>query len=387
MLFLFTLITFTFAANTSLKIYVFNVGHADSQLLVFPSGYSILIDAGEPTTAKGEAGTNGKYLAKRLEQILKKKKIDVFVLTHYHVDHSGGYQKGGIWYLIEKAGFSFGKFVKRNIGTYSGNALKDCNKNTIKWKNVGLMSSSTAKFVCYANSAVEKTKLSKIGELAKQCNTNQIHPPDKGAEVKIILRDAIGVKDTNGKKLSRNSNGDKYPVAENDFSICMRIVYGKFVYATCGDLSGYNHQVKSTTKSIFHNLESLVAPMIGEVDLAHINHHGMGTSTNAKWCNTLKPTVAFASCSEKTKGPVKKVMNNLNAVKAKVYTTGICNNYKSNSIYKNVVGMNDDIVITVPTNGTKFTVSNSKGEKKKSFTIKQNKKAPTKCERLKAVAK
>ena len=167
----------------------------------------------------------------------------------------------------------------------------------------------------------------------------------------------------------------------------MRIVYGKFVYATCGDLSGYNQKVTSTTTSVHHNIESLVAPMIGEVDLAHISHHALSSSTNAKWCNTLKPTVAFSCCGKNSKGPVKTVLTNLNAVKTKVYTTGTCYSDKSSAVYKTIVSMNDDIVITVPTNGTKFTVANSKGGNKQTFTIKQNKKAPTKCAQLNAVAK
>ena len=37
-------------ATAGLDIYVFNVGQADSQLIVFPSGDSILVDAGETST-------------------------------------------------------------------------------------------------------------------------------------------------------------------------------------------------------------------------------------------------------------------------------------------------------------------------------------------------
>ena len=376
----FTFLTFSLAAK-ELKIYKFNVGGGDSQLIVFPSGYSILIDAGEPTGAKGEAGINGKYLEKRIQSILKKKYIDVFVLTHFHWDHSGGYKVGGIWYLIEKAGFSFGKFIHRNIGKYQGAKLTDCNKNTITWKYVGTMSEKGAQFVCYATSSVEKTKLSQIGQIAKRCSTTQINPPDENSQVKIIIRDALGLKDSNGKKLARNSMNEKVRVGENDFSICLRIKFGKFVYATCGDLSGKNKH-SSNGNFNFHDVESSVAPMIGEVDVMHINHHGTTSATNKKWCDTLKPTVAVSSCGDDGYGIHKNGLKNLKNVGAKIYTTGLAKESKNKSDYKGVVRMNDDVVITVPVNGKKFTVSNSVGKKMKSFEIKQKKVKAEKCKGL-----
>ena len=175
-------ITFSSAAD-GLKIFVFDVGQGDSQLLLFPSGYSILIDAGEPGGTTNQEGVNGKYLAKRIEEILGKKKIDVFVLTHYHIDHMGGYEIGGIWYLIEKAWFTIGKYVKRHIGTFKGKFMSECKKSTIDWRYVGEMSEKAAKFVCYVEAFVAPTKLSKFGEHAHRCDYNQIKPPDSGAEV------------------------------------------------------------------------------------------------------------------------------------------------------------------------------------------------------------
>ena len=44
--------------------------------------------------------------------------------------------------------------------------------------------------------------------------------------------------------------------------------------------------------------------------------------------------------------------------------------------------MGDDVVITVPTGGTTFTVASPTGKNKKTYNIKQNKKAPTTCKAL-----
>ena len=382
-LLLITLLT-TVNASNSLKIYIFSIGHADSQLILFPSGYSILIDAGESGKGTDESGSNGKYLAKRIKALTGKTRIDVFVLTHYHGDHHGYQHQGGIWYLIEKAGISFGKFVYRNIGSYNGSSLSNCKKSTIDWKYVGSIGDKTAKFVCYAMSMKDQTKLSKIGELAKRCNTNQIHPPDDNSEVKVLFRDAMGVKDSNGKKIYRNSMNDEHPASENDFSICLRITFNKFVYITCGDLTGYEFE-RSGDGYMYHDVESSVAPMVGEVDVLHINHHGSKTSTNEVWANTLKPTVAIASCGKVTFAPAKRVMKNLYNVKSQVYTTGLCYNGGGSKYYDGMIRMNDDVVITVPQDKDYYVITNSKAEKKKSYDIKQNKEAPKECQLLEKV--
>ena len=139
-IFLLALFTFTYAAE-ELKIYFFETGQAESQLIHFPSGYSILIDLGENSKTKT---TNAKYVAGRLETILGKKHVDVFVLSHYHWDHYGVLEKNGVWYLLEKLGFTFGKFIRRNAGYYSGSKLSDCKRSTINWLYVGTMGSDTA---------------------------------------------------------------------------------------------------------------------------------------------------------------------------------------------------------------------------------------------------
>ena len=101
----------TACATARLDIYVFNVGQADPQLIVFPSGYSILVDAGETSTRL----MNCKAIAERVNSIIGKPYVDVGVVTHLHLDHVGYAGKNG-FFLMEKAGISFGKLVDRNSG-------------------------------------------------------------------------------------------------------------------------------------------------------------------------------------------------------------------------------------------------------------------------------
>ena len=266
---------------------------------------------------------------------------------------------------------------KRNAGSYNGSKLSDCNKSTMKWKYAGEMSSTSTKFACYALSTKDKTKLSKIAENAHRCNKEQIVPPDSKAKVTVIIRDALGVKSTDtGDKLSRNSINKKTPVAENDYSVCIRLQFGKFVYATCGDLTGNTY--KSGDKK-YHDVETYVADMIGEVDLLNVNHHGSKTSTNTKWCKTLKPTVSVISCGGRSL-PSNQPLKNLEKVNSQIYTTGdnCGDNVKKHS---KIIEMDDDVVITVPTNSSEFTVSNSKGKKNVKYEIK-NKSESKECKKL-----
>ena len=377
-LILLSLLFFVSAGN-NLKIYIFNVGQADSQLIYFPSGYSILIDAGE--NSGDTTGTNAKYLAKRLKKILGKTTIDVLVLTHIHNDHHGRYKQGGIWYLIEKEGFKFKKFITRSVGSYKGSSFSKCSESTIDWKFIGQSSKNIVQFVCYATSSKDKTKLSKIREVAKLCSTTQINPSDAGAEVQILMRDAYGCKDSAGKLVTDCKYNAKGSPNENDFSICLRVVFGKFVYSTCGDLSGNQYEHNGY---VYHDIESQVADMMGEVDVYHVNHHGSRSATNSKWSQTLKPTVSVFSCGKNNKPglPAAAPLKNLNTVGSEMYFTNNCNSERTSKYGNKIHILNGDVVITVPKDGTIFKVAKPDGSAATKYNIKTAKAARSACKKL-----
>ncbi|ELP91328.1 hypothetical protein EIN_153550, partial [Entamoeba invadens IP1] len=113
-------------SSAQLDIHIFNVGQADSQLIVFPSGYSILIDAGE--TSSGSM--NCKKIAERVKSILGHTRVDVGVVTHLHQDHVGVPYKSGFWYLIEHERWYSRLCHRRMISlAYSGNNIINSNKS------------------------------------------------------------------------------------------------------------------------------------------------------------------------------------------------------------------------------------------------------------------
>ena len=109
-IYLFFLFTTLQALNSNLTIHIFKVGQADSQLIIFPSGYTIFIDLGEERD--DFSGENAIYVTSRLSELIPKKTIDVLVLTHIHLDHFGyPHADTGLKFFIEHSGFTIKKYV------------------------------------------------------------------------------------------------------------------------------------------------------------------------------------------------------------------------------------------------------------------------------------
>ena len=69
-------------------------------------------------------------------------------------------------------------------------------------------------------------------------------------------------------------------------------------------------------------------------------------------------------------------------MKSQIYTTGSTCNKDVISKYSGIIEMGDDVVIKYKYASTTFTVSNSAGKKLKTYNVKLNKKAPSKCQLL-----
>lgn len=94
------------AAPSKLRFYAIDVGQGDSSLFIFPTGETMLVDAGTSASAK--------ELVRCIKQ-LGVRKIDVLVATHPHADHIGGmaevlrrFEIGEIW----DSGYAHGSNVQ-----------------------------------------------------------------------------------------------------------------------------------------------------------------------------------------------------------------------------------------------------------------------------------
>jgi hypothetical protein len=145
--------------------------------------------------------------------------------------------------------------------------------------------------------------------------------------------------------------GENNPPSENDYSITLMVSFGDLDYVTGGDtdgdyeISGYNYT--------YNDVESAIAPGIGQVEILRVNHHGSRHSTNQAYVNTLNPDISLISCgSTNTYGhPDQDVLNRLLAT-SRVYLT---ERGEPSRDYGNAVIVNDDIVIR-SSDGVNYTV-------------------------------
>jgi hypothetical protein len=98
--------------------------------------------------------------------------------------------------------------------------------------------------------------------------------------------------DGDGKLDKGNFSTAVDPPNENDYSIASVLKFGLFDYYIGGDLTG---QTAIEDGYSYHDIETTVAPAVGDVDVMRANHHGSSHSTNPTWVAQLDPEVSIAS--------------------------------------------------------------------------------------------
>ena len=297
-----------------LDIHHINTGRGDAAYVIFPDGTTMLVDAGDMSETRPRTLSTGRtaplkpnttktapeWIVDYIKQFAPKNKtvqLDYALITHYHDDHFGEYdhtrkisEKGGYALTgIMEVGhhIPIKKLLDRGSGYPTNLKSTEIQEaysiddeyqmiNTLKhyWK----FSDHHAKTQGLKHEEFVPGALDQIGlNYAKENFPNF-----------SIRNIAVNGNVWTGEKTGYYSvfKEGEYP-GENALSACIKISYGKFDYFTGGDIGGIN----SYGASDLNSMESHVAPVIGPVDVATLNHHGSRDSQNTYYVRTIRPRV------------------------------------------------------------------------------------------------
>ncbi len=321
-----------------LNVYFFDVEQGDAQLVVGPTGKTMLVDLGENVWNR-TSGTNAQRVASAIRTICDvtgSVHLDYVMGSHLHLDHIGYAGNpsdttsygNGIYELLDPAGenFTVGQLVTRDGGYFAdsdGNGTCEVGTNAspsadVVYTNAGTMSSTGRRWICWLygpSGQADRTNIDgKVLTLSNDLSQWPSFDLGPGVTAEVLQANAKGVMQADGvTPVSGDHVNDPTPPSENDYSVAMKFVYGDYEYATAGDTDG-EYSTSSYGYS-YNDVETPLAPLFGDVETMRVNHHGSSHSTSNTYTTVLAPETAVISCGNNTYGhPAANVITELNSV-------------------------------------------------------------------------
>ncbi len=315
----------------------FHMGQADCMLVVH-RGKSLMVDAGATWTRQDR--DNYRDVPRRLEELTGRRRLDYFVVSHYHQDHIGLHGVGpragvgdlGLWGLINDLGVTVDTMVDRGsfvIGP-KGATQRHYERAVIGWRQEGKV----------------RRRLR-----VKRGDTLDMGP---GLRVEVVAADGNGRLLELAKSLPDSIH--RYPPSENDYSIVLKLTKGDFELATGGDLSGFNvARSFGPVRVGYFDIESEIAGAIGDLEVYHVHHHGSKNSSNPCFLSVLRPEVSiFTTGSNRYHHPHERVFDALTRAGRVFITSGA-----DPKVYARVKGriLAADVNLLVSADGSRYWVN------------------------------
>ncbi len=247
--------------NGRLQIIHLDVGQGDGAVIISPLGEVAMIDNGVYTNPTPACGV--KVLAQL--QALGVTHVDHHFASHYHSDHIG--------------------LMPTIFGT--GGVTLDYG-----WDRGG--SYTTATYTNYVNTLGARRR-TMVKDQIVTLDSLSAHP----VTIKCVNLNGAGVSTTD----------------ENTLSMVLKISYGEFDAVFGGDIGGYN-------SGDYRDIESIVGPQVGPVEVLKVHHHGSATSTNPTWLSTIQPKIGVISVGNNSYGhPTAAALGRLHTALVKTYWT------------------------------------------------------------------
>ncbi|MBK7870337.1 MAG: hypothetical protein IPJ74_06425 [Saprospiraceae bacterium] len=297
-----------------LDIHHISTGRGNAAYLVFPDGTTILIDAGDisdthprtlsPRNSSRKPNASPRsaaaWIADYIRQFAPVNRppiLDYAMITHYHDDHFGEWDenrptaKNGAYKLtgIMEVGdqIPIKTLIDRGFDFPIDLKSRDFQEKEAKDEyHIVQTLQEYWKFIDYhSNNSGLKNEVLQPGsnqQITLQKNSKS-YPNFQVRNIAVNGRIWTGFKDDAFFELFKQG---QYP-GENPLSTCIKISYGKFDYFTGGDISGVNGIGEGDMNSV----EAQIAPVVGAVDVATLNHHGNRDSQSPYYVRTLRPRV------------------------------------------------------------------------------------------------
>ncbi len=289
-----------------LDIHFISTGRGNSAFYVMPDGTTLLVDMGELSSNNDGRGSPAvpdssqsaaQWVADYIQQFHpdgKKAALDFALITHYHGDHMGSaraaqrtheegkYKLFGITELgsiltmrkLIDRGYDHPLDFREAAKEPQSGSMRGLGQFEDYWKFIEYQKKTNGL-------AYEKFR---VGSVAQFQLTKSREYADFTIKNLFANGDVASSYDTT-VAVRKFKKGEL--VDENNLSCGIRISYGKFDFYTGGDIPGIGH----TGEADFVSMESYAAPVIGQVDVATLNHHGNRDSQNDCFVRTLQPRV------------------------------------------------------------------------------------------------
>ncbi|OJY90876.1 MAG: hypothetical protein BGP13_12795 [Sphingobacteriales bacterium 40-81] len=301
-----------------LDLHHINTGWGDAAFYIFPDGTTMLFDAGEmnPTDERAFTPRNARmrpdysrrpyewvaYYIQKVAPLKEKTTIDYAAISHFHDDHFGSWYPGAKLSVTGKYSLTgitgVGELIP--IQYLLDRGYPDYNypfdmKGLQADKHSGEINFAKTMQNYFAFTEAQQQRGMKIGRL-KAGSRTQIamkYTPAKYPEFYVRNIKANGLI-WNGKDAAvveffppvDTANRATWP-SENGLSLVFVIHYGSFTYYSGGDCGG----IVSYGDAAWKDIETPVAKVIGEVDVATLDHHGNRDAVNEFQVKTFKPRV------------------------------------------------------------------------------------------------
>lgn len=381
-----------------LNVYWFDVEQGDSQLIVGPTGKTLLVDLGERAWNSSGTGTMATRVANEIKAICgtgsNPVALDHVLVSHHHLDHIGyahvpedGASSigNGLWQLLAPVaqgglGFTVGSLLDRDGGTWTdANGNNQCEVGTasapapeVDWHNVGTTSQTARRFICWLYGPAGQADRAHIaGKVTPLTNTGSWPTIDlgTGAVGTVVNANGKGTMQADGvTPVSGDHSAAAVPPSENDYSTAVKVTFGSYKYATAGDSDG--EYATSGNGYTYNDIEAGLPAKFGNLnfDTVRANHHGSGHSSSNAYVTALDPESSVVSCGANSYGhPANRALDAFQAAGSDVFlTNNPCDTTDTtgNPIdYSGTLNTNGTVKLTTTGGGTGYTVTYDSGSK------------------------